>query len=219
MKTRFAFATHSAPINFLQRFLIPVMLVLMISSCRKGYKIEDDQVYYEYWNEGSGQHTDPLTDADVNSFEILEFDDESSFAFGRDKQHLFIDGRLMRRIHAASFQFIGDYFYADKDSVYFLGFYNDINDCSVKGIRRDQFQLISYPWARAGKTLIHGNDTLTLTDIETFEPLDEDWGKTRSCVINNATLLPGADPASFEIINSFTGKDKHHTYEFGKVVN
>ena len=137
-------------VNLMTKFRNPVFpalaVLLLFVSCRKGYKVEDDIVYYEYWNEGSGQHSDPMEDADAKTFEVLDLNDKSSFEFGRDKQHLFIDGRLMRTIHAASFKYIGDYYYADKDTVYFFGFYNDINDCSVKGIRCDQFRLISYPW-------------------------------------------------------------------------
>jgi len=84
----------------------------------------------------------------------------------------------------------------------------------------NQQTLIKYPWSKAGKILIHGRDTLTIDDINDFQPLSEDWGKTKKHVIYGNEILEGADPETFKVINSYTGKngkDKKHTYEFGKI--
>ena len=44
-----------------------------MTGCRHGYKVEGDKVYYEYWNEGSGQNKRLLDQADANSFEPISF--------------------------------------------------------------------------------------------------------------------------------------------------
>ncbi len=200
-----------------RQFLITILTISILTSCRQGYKVENENVYYEYWNEGNGQGKRLIKEADGGTFKKLKFDCDCDFDFGKDKSHLFIDGEPIRDIDPNTFKFIGNYVFADKDSAYFFGFYNNINDCAIKGIVLDKLQLIEYPWSKAGNILIHGYDTLTLNDIADFKPIDENWGKTKIVVINNNEILNGADPETFRVINSFSGKDKIHTYEFGKV--
>lgn len=160
------------------KLLLIILTILIMTSCRNSYKIEDDKVYYEYWNEGSGQNKRFLEQADAKSFEAISFDCNCSFEFGRDKNHLFINGTLIRDIDPKTFDFIGNYIFRDKDSAYFFGFYNDLNDCVISGIEPDKIELIEYPWSKANKILLHGGDTLFLEDINEFNPLDKDWGKT-----------------------------------------
>jgi hypothetical protein len=190
---------------------------LILSGCRTGYKVENEKVYYLYWNEGSGNGKSYVQEADAATFQKLEFDCSCPFSFGRDKDHLFIDGRLISDINPNSFRFVGNYVFADDKAVYFWGFYNDINDCAIKGIDQSKLQLISYPWAKAGNVLIYGKDTLTLDDIEDFKPIDKNWGLTSKYVIYENQILTASDVATFEVINSYTGKDKKHIYEFGQI--
>ena len=136
-----------------------------LTSCRQGYKVENDKVYYEYWNEGSGQGKRLIEKADATTFQTVEFDCDCSFDFGKDKNHLFIDGEPINDIDPKTFKFVGNYIFADKDNAYFFGFYNNLNDCAIKGVKPSQIQLIKYPWAKAGNFLIHGHDTLYLDDI------------------------------------------------------
>ncbi|MVN23534.1 hypothetical protein GO621_18600 [Mucilaginibacter sp. HMF7410] len=200
-----------------RQILISVIAFTLFASCRKGYKIQNNKVYYEYWNEASGQNQDVIKNADAESFQKLSFDCDCDFEFGKDKNHLYIDGIPIRKIDPNTFRFIGNYVFRDKDSSYFFGFYNDINNCSIKGVNPSKLKLISYPWSKEGKILIHGYDTLFLDDINTFVPIDENWGKTNQYVIYKSKKLNGADPNTFKIISSYAGSDKKHVYEFGKI--
>ena len=204
--------------NSIQLGPLIIICSFLLMGCSVGYKVEDDKVYYEYWNEGSGQGMKLMEDADAKTFESLEFDCNCSFDFGRDKDHLFIDGKTIRDIDPKTFEFIGNYTFKDKDSVYFFGFYNDINDCALKGVDPKKLKLLTYPWAKAGNILCHGSDTLTLSDIDDFVPIDEDWGKTKKYVISWNEILQGADPESFRVIDRSSGRDKNHKYEFGRIV-
>ncbi|SMO86194.1 DKNYY domain-containing protein [Solitalea koreensis] len=193
-----------------------ILLTLSIlTSCRRGYKVEGDKVYYEYWNEGSGQNKRLIEEADANTFQNLNFDCDCDFKFGKDKNHLFIDGELIKNIDPKTFRFVGNYIFRDKDSAYFFGFYNNINDCVIKGVNPDKIKLIKYPWAKADNFLIHGSDTVQVADINDFVPIDDDWGKTKQHIINNNRILYGADVATFKPTSSFQGKDKNFNYEFG----
>jgi len=198
----------------IRQIIIIVLTISFLTSCRHGYKIENDKVYYEYWNEGSGQGKRLIEEADAVTFQTVEFDCDCSFAFGKDKNHLFIDGELIKNIDPNTFKFIGNYIFRDKDSAYFFGFYNNINDCVIKGVNPDKIRLIKYPWAKADNFLIHGRDTVNIADINEFVPIDDDWGKTKKHIVNNNEILYGADVETFKITSSFQGKDKNYNYEF-----
>ncbi|QNP50707.1 DKNYY domain-containing protein [Hymenobacter qilianensis] len=191
------------------------MTISILTSCRRGYKIEDDKVYYESWNEGSGQNKRIIEQADAKTFKELTFDCDCGFKFGKDKNHLFIDGELIKNIDPNTFKFIGNYIFRDKDSAYFFGFYNNLNDCVIKGVNPSKIKLIKYPWAKADNFLIHGGDIVSIDDINEFAPIDDDWGKTKKYIINNNQILYGADVETFKITSAFQGKDKKINYEFG----
>ena len=199
----------------IKQVILIVLTISFLTSCRYGYKIENDNVYYEYWNEGSGQRKRLIEQADAKTFQKLDFDCNCSFDFGKDKNNLFINGEPIKNIDPNSFKFIGNYIFRDKDSAYFFGFYNNLNECVIKGINPNEIKLIEFPWARANNILIHGQDTVYLDDINDFIPIDEDWGKTKKYVINDNSIIYGADVETFKIINSFSGKDKDYNYEFG----
>lgn len=194
-----------------------LLTLLILTSCRRGYKVEGDEVYYEYWNEGSGQNKRIIEQADAKTFKELNFNCDCDFEFGKDKNHLFIDGELINNIDPNTFKFVGNYIFRDKDSAYFFGFYNNINDCVIKGVNPDKIQLIKYPWAKADNLLIHGDDTVELDDINDFKPIDDDWGKTKKYIVNNSQILYGADVSTFKITSSFQGTDKNFNYEFGAI--
>ncbi|WP_443938214.1 DKNYY domain-containing protein [Pedobacter sp. MW01-1-1] len=200
-----------------RQIFFTILTILFLTSCRQGYKVENDEVYYEYWNEGSGQGKRLIKQADAATFQTLEFDCDCSFDFGKDKNHLFIDGELINEIDPNTFKFVGNYVFSDKDNAYFFGFYNNLNDCAIKGIKPDKIELIKYPWAKAGNILIHGHDTVYLDDINDFIPIDDDWGKTKNHIINNNQILYGADVATFKVTSTFQGKDKNFNYEFGAI--
>ena len=192
-----------------------VLSISILTSCRYGYKVEGDKVYYEYWNEGSGQNKRLIEQADAKTFKSLNLDCDCSFEFGKDKNHLFIDGEPIKNIDPNTFTFLGNYIFRDKDSAYFFGFYNNLNDCAIKGVNPSKIKLIKYPWAKADNLLIHGSDTLRLNDINDFIPIDDDWGKTKKHLVNSDQILYNADIETFKIISSFQGKDKRFNYEFG----
>ena len=196
--------------------LIIILLTLpILISCKHGYKVEGDKVYYESWNEGSGQSKRIIDQADAKTFQELNFDCDCDFEFGRDKNQLFINGELIKYIDPNTFKFIGNYIFRDKDSAYFFGFYNNLNNCVIKDVNPDKIQLIKYPWSKADNILIHGGDPVKIDDIDEFHPIDNDWGKTKKHIINNNRILYGADVETFKVISTFQGKDKKFNYEFG----
>lgn len=202
-----------------RQFLFPLLAFIVLTGCNRRYSIENDVVYYYYYNEGTGKNKMIVENADAKTFQNINIDCGCEFTFGRDKKYLYIDGKTIKNIDPKSFKFIGNYIFRDKDSAYFFGFYDNINDCVINGVDPNKIQLIRYPWSKAGNYLIYGKDTLYLRDIDDFVPIDEHWGKTKMHVINNCNILENADPATFKVITAYSGMDKYHRYEFGKIVD
>lgn len=196
-----------------------VIFILILTSCNPEYVIEKNKVYYKYWNSASGNHKELIEKADAKSFQKIKVDDNSNLCIGKDKNSIYIDGKPMRNIDPKTFKYLGNNIFSDIDSVYFFGFYNDINHCSIKGIDNRKIKLIEYPWSKAENILIHGKDTLTINDISSFTPINNDWGKTKNYIIYKTKIIIEADLKTFEIVNSYTAKDKNHTYELGDVKN
>nr|WP_314866128.1 DKNYY domain-containing protein [uncultured Flavobacterium sp.] len=201
----------------IRQIVFLIFTISILISCRRGYKIEGDKVYYETWNEGSGQNKRIIEQADAKTFQELNLKNDADFDFGKDKNHLFINGELINNIDPKTFKYIGNYIFRDKDSAYFFGSYNNLNECVIKGVNPDRIKLIKYPWAKANNLLINGQDTIYLDDINDFKPIDEDWGKTKKYVINGSQILYDADVSTFKITSSFQGKDKNFNYEFGAI--
>lgn len=202
----------------LKQIAIVILFFAVLTSCRKGYKVENGKVYYEYWNEGTGQNKMYLKHADAKTFRELDLDCDGNFVFGKDKDHLYIDGELIKNIDPHTFKFMGNYIFRDKDSAYFFGFYNDLNNCAIKGVNPNKLKLIQYPWAKTNNLIIHGGEAIELNHVNDFVPIDEDWGKTKEHIVYNNHILYGADVKSFKITSSFEGKDKRFRFEFGAIV-
>lgn len=201
------------------RFGLYLILTICLLSCKSKYTVEGNKVYFHYWNEGSGSNKFLLDSADGKTFKSLYIKCDCSFLFGKDSRHLFIDGVPISGIDPNTFAFVGNYLFRDKDSAYFFGFYNNIQNCRIHNVNPDMIRLNQYPWAEAGNILIHGYDTLELNDIADFVPIDEDWGKTKKYVIYENKILKDSDPKTFKVVNSYLGKDKRHSYEFGEIKN
>jgi DKNYY family len=132
-----------------RQVIIIVLAISILTNCSRDYKVEGNKVYYESWNEGSGQNKILVKQADAETFQKLTFECDCNFEFGKDKNHLFIDGKLINNIDPNTFKFIGNYIFRDKESAYFFGFYNNLNDCVIKSVNPDKIMLIKYQWAKA----------------------------------------------------------------------
>jgi hypothetical protein len=196
-----------------------ILTTYLLFSCESKYYIKDGTVYFETYNEGSGQVTELVYGADPRTFKELKIENDSEFNFGRDKNHLFINGVLIENIDPKSFKYLGNYFFRDNDSAYFFGFYNDIQKCCVKGINPNKIELLDYPWAKSGNILIHGYDTLTIQGINSFKVIDKEWGKSNEYVVYENKILYGSDSKTFTPISDVIGKDRNFHFRYGNIAD
>lgn len=164
-------------------------ILILISSCSSPYKkyvVKGNRVYVEGWNEGIGQYKKLVGGASGKDFVVIKTD--CNLIAGKDRNNVFIDGAKIEYAHASSFEYVGNYFFKSKDSVYFFGFYNFLDDCEIKGVNPETFKVDSiYPWAHDAHFKIYGN-----------------------------TILDSVDYNSFKILNEFKAQDKFADYIEGK---
>ncbi len=81
-------------------------------ACKTGYEKDNNAVYYNYWNEGSGSHKFKLQ-ADPKTFHVLEGD-----KYAKDNRHVFFEGERIKGADALSFESISEWFARDKNRGY-----------------------------------------------------------------------------------------------------
>ncbi|MEO6286201.1 MAG: DKNYY domain-containing protein [Dyadobacter sp.] len=209
---------------------------------KSGYHISDDKVYY-FGGLSSGPAIE-LIGADPKSFKNLDEQGFPEGSYGKDKQHVYFEGKLISNANASSLVRLKGYFSRDQDHVFYLNqilsddpdhfeFIDDNvhKDCkhvywSDKIISDDpaSFKLIgqsggsSYYKDQLG---ILANDTrIPGADAESFKPLAHGYSMDKSKVyLMESTQLqevPNAEPSSFKVLNAFYTSDSQHVFWRGK---
>ena len=191
-----------------------MLLLIIITSCEKNrYVIEGNSVYLKIYRGGGFQMSKELIpQADYKTFENLDFEDVNS-VLGKDKNHVYHEQDIVEKCDPQTFEYIGNYFFKDKKSIYFFGFYNSKNDWLVDSINSKKFRIIKDYWATDGQYLLNGYEKIKLDDLNSFTPLNENWGKTNQKIIYRTKILKNVDYDSFEVIDNYNGKDKYTTYD------
>lgn len=151
-----------------------------------------------------------MTGADPATFEELKT--SGSTYMGKDKAHVFFDTRILTAADPRTFEFIGDWYYKDRQFVYFFGFYHDINQCQLDGADPSTFMKYSKtPWGRDATTIFWATRPVH-TDPKTFEPVNKHWGKTQSHVVYKDSVIQAIDVASFRSLNENYARDNRNVY-------
>jgi hypothetical protein len=197
----------------MKNILFILTLLTFLTGClpEEKYKITEHAVYMTGWSEANGDFKVRLEDADPKTFEIIETDCNS--LFGKDKDHVYVDQTMIENADPTTFKYIGNYYFSDSDSVYFFGFFNFINECEVWGVNPTEFRTFeTYPWARDNTQIIHGHTVTRVKDIDKFQILGENWGRTTDKVFYKGVELDSVDIATFEVISDDKARDKKYVY-------
>lgn len=191
------------------------LIVPILCSCGSDYEIKDNKVYFTGWNEGVGSYERIIHQADASTFEKIS--NEEDILLGKDENYIFHEDSLIG-CAPKSFKRIGEYFFRDKNSVYFFGFvHSGRNKWSLDSVDVNSFRLYNiYPWARDNFHLIYGDLLIDIKNINTFKPINEYWGKTDDQVVNEGYVFDSVDLKSFKVIDENRAKDRNFRYEYGK---
>lgn len=150
------------------------IFLLFLSSCgqQTKYVIKNKKVYYQSWNEGVGNYEVQLKDASWKTFKEIKTD--CNGLFGKDHQSVFMDYSKIDNADAQSFEYVGNYYFKSKDSVYFFGAYHFEDECEVVGADSKTFRIDKiYPWAYDKQHVIYEHTLIDSVDFKSFEVIDE----------------------------------------------
>jgi hypothetical protein len=202
---------------FMQKMLWGSALLaatLLLAGCNPQYLIKNGQVYIKEWNEADGTGERLVAGADASTFQPFKTD--ANVLVGRDQYHVFLDGGVLGQADPKTMTYLGNYFFADKQTVYFVGFQNDSSGYEVMGANpRTTRTAKEYPWAYDDQHAIYGPDLLKVPDSNTLVGLSDSWAKTASKVLYKRKILDGADATTFRVVDDYTGQDKYRRYHPG----
>lgn len=136
--------------------IIFVLLTLTLIGCSTGYKNEGDAVYYEHWNEGSGQLKEKI-EANPKTFQILKFD-----TYAKDDKTVFYKGGEIIGADAKTFEALGDFYARDKN----FGWYGDDTIKSSKG---KTFKVINEYYSTDGHDYFFMTEPLKMANPKGFK--------------------------------------------------
>ncbi|MCA6376294.1 MAG: DKNYY domain-containing protein [Cytophagales bacterium] len=196
--------------------ILTISIFLIGCFPKKKYKIDENAVYLTDLNEVGSEYTLRLEDADPKTFQIIETD--CNLLFGKDRSHIFVDRTMLENADPNTFRHIGQYYFADKDSVYFFGWYNELNDCEIIGANPKTMKVHElYPWAQDDSHVIYGHTITTTKDLNELKIIDKNWSRTTNTVFYKGKALDSVDISTFEIISEVKARDKKHTYVDGQM--
>lgn len=187
---------------------------MLLAGCNPHYLIKDGQVYVKAWNESAGTSESLVAEADARTFQ--PFQNDANVLVGRDQYHVFINGGVLRQADPKTMTYLGNYFFADKRAVYFMGFRNKSSGYEVFGANpRTTHAAKKYPWAYDDQHAIYGQDLLKVPSSTTLVGLSDKWAKTTRNVLYKRKVVDSADAATFRVVDYYTGQDKYRRYHEG----
>jgi hypothetical protein len=214
------------------KLLTLLVVFLTLIGCHKSYKIENNQVIYYYYNDGSELQHRVLNNADSKSFKALQ----SGYAI--DKNHAFYRGEILPLANPLNLEVFADVYAKDNKHVYF-------GDSIILGAESESFELIensvyskdrndyyffgtplhvsdkpsfvlfdsNYGYWAKDKSFYYFKDLkLPLKDYQSFTPIGEGYAKDRFKVYYEHIAIDGADPDTFKALPNEKGEDKFGKY-------
>ncbi len=176
------------------------LIVLIFSNCSTGYNNEGNAVYYEYWNEGSGQHKDKIN-ANPKTFKVLKFsnyakDDKNVFyqgeqilgadaltfaalddLYARDKHNGYYGRDTVKTSHGATFRVINSYYSTDEFDVFYT--IEPLKTADPKNFKFIYGEGDYQSWTSDGKFYYYNNYKVPSDDYENMTVFDQSGGLSK----------------------------------------
>ena len=174
-----------------------------LNSCKQ-YEIKDNRVYYDSWNEGSGNNSRLIVSAMARSFVELEYS-----AYGKDDGHVYYEGRIIRQADSKSFEAIGEFFGKDKNS----GFYGDKKIDTSRG---ESFKVLKGNYSADNQDVFYMTEPLNVCSVPNFKIREENngwWSQDDCSYFFEGKKVQSADPKTFQILGDTPfAKDSRHVF-------
>lgn len=186
-------------------FLIAASL---LSGCAAHYQSEAGRVDFVYWNEGNGRSVEHVERADAGSFQPLKKGE-----YAKDEKHVYWRGSIISNAEPASFELLPGRYARDHQHVY-------LDQNIVEGADPMTFQKLPGKeiWGRDKNDFYYGNEGLHVSDLGSFNILNDGWAKDRRFYYYYAygyihvSRKVECDYASMKILNNYWAKDARRAY-------
>ncbi|MEC3907843.1 DKNYY domain-containing protein [Tamlana sp. 2201CG12-4] len=213
--------------NRIYKYLILLNTFFILASCHSGYEEKEGKIYLK-WIHG-GDFTKEWTlikDADAKSFETI--DHNVKLKLGKDKNHVFYRARKIKDADPKTFVQVAYYFWKDENNVY--NFNHGLQNYIVKFADPENFEVLDINvWGKDKNSIFHKSSKSQVIDIESFTPINENWGKDNQYYYWQTKKLDSLDYESAEIVKtyfrdkkgkySYYIKDKNNVYFKNQIVN
>ncbi|MFC1720957.1 DKNYY domain-containing protein [Patescibacteria group bacterium] len=152
---------------------------------------------------------------DLETFEIIYFDESlptaqqnNMYSYARDKDFLYWEGKRFDGVDPNTFSILGRGFIKDKDSVYYWW-------KKLEGSDPETFEFLWSGFARDKNFVYRNNPEPEIfdgIDPATFEKIDDAYFKDKDAIYYRQKKIEGSDPATFEFLYGYTGKDSGNAY-------
>ena len=132
------------------------LLSFVFLSCSTGYENDGDAVYYEYWNEGSGQVSKKIN-ANPKTFQKLQF-----YTYAKDNESVFYQGYKIVGADAKTFEALGEFYAKDKN----FGWYK--ND-TIKTSEGKTFKVVNSYYSTDGHDYYYTTEPLKMVNLKDFK--------------------------------------------------
>ncbi|QDU82354.1 hypothetical protein Pla110_41090 [Polystyrenella longa] len=220
-------------------FVCPLFL-MALAGCSEGYEKSGGQwVWYDDWNQGSGDR--PMFYLDDAEGELTELEDAR---YAKTADEVYYRGAKLYEADPASFELLEYPFSRDKHKVYcgtmslvdadpdhFKILHNDkhIGTHSQKHVFKEVYgdhpaldengrAIIKSTWSKDDQHIYHGYGIVKGADVNTFKPLTATYGKDENNVYYETHLIDGADTATFEASSNHAAEDKNTRFNDGEPV-
>ncbi len=174
-----------------------------------GFRREGDQVYYD---------SSPLPDVDAESFQIL-YQPMADWPIFKDKNHVYdFDFNPVQGADLDTYVVLGQGYAKDKNHVYFMG-------QPLEGADPESFMIV----ARDNEHVYWGSQEMPGLNLSSFQQISSRYYRDDDSVYHMfyyecyyscpPMKIEGADPDSFEEMDSYFARDKSRVYLLGKPVD
>lgn len=184
-------------------------MLSFLTSCTKQYITKEDKLYFKTWNEAHGRQLHLVEKVDINSFKELKK------GYGKDHNHIFYNGQLIKNSDPKSFEFLKNGYAVDKH----LGYYYGKPFASNKTLKT-----IEKPYAVDDKKVFFKGQLLADCNPKTFKILYQNnlhnWATDGHFYYYGKFKIPSKnyqDVVYFK--NSKLSKDKEYVYILDRLFN
>lgn len=180
------------------------------------YIKDKDSVYYMVDGEING--------ADSATFNVLNCD--GCWGYAKDQNTVYYAGVKINDSDPTTFEVLNNKYSKDKNYVYHEHSTTNVNDSQtvdkVAGADATTFETLNWYYGKDNSNAYYYGIMIPGVDANTFMVFEtigyQSYAKDKDFVYRGSNIIPGADPATFEIIDQTYSKDANHVYHEYNIV-